>query len=102
MTPSTAHSPKIISRDDRSAALWPADVLHLAAAPTFAIMTLLTILGGGAHEIWCCMESHTALPTGMTSMYFLMTVFHSRPWLKVISNRRERARTAARLPNPSA
>jgi hypothetical protein len=101
MTPSTAYSPKIVSRDDRSAAARAADVLCLAAAPSFAIMTLLTILGGGAHEIWCCMESHRALPTGMIPMYFLMSLFHSPPWLKLISIRRGRARSAGRALNPS-
>jgi hypothetical protein len=101
MTPSTAYSSKILSRDDRSAALRAADALRLAAAPTFAIMALLTIVGGGAHEIWCCMESHRAVPTGMIPMYLLMSLFHLPHWLKLISIRRAHARAAGRALNPS-
>jgi hypothetical protein len=101
MTPSTAYSSKILSRDDRSAALRAADALRLAAAPTFAIMALLTIVGGGAHEIWCCMESHRAVPTGMIPMYLLMSLFHLPHWLKLISTRRAHARAAGRALNPS-
>jgi hypothetical protein len=101
MTPSTAYSPKLVSRDDRSTAFRAADALRLAAAPTFAIMTLLTILGGGAHEVWCCAASHRSLPTGMIPMYLLMSVFHSPPWLKLISIRRARARTVGHSLNPS-
>lgn len=91
----------MVSRDDRSVAVRAADVLRLAAAPTFAIMTVLTILGGGTHEIWCCMESHGSLPAGMIPMYLLMSVFHLQHWLKLISIRRERARIGDRSLNPS-
>ena len=63
--------------------------LSLAAAPTFAIMALLT-LAGGAPDMLC-----SASPlTGMVPMYLLMSAFHSAPWLKVISSRRGGTRQA--------
>jgi hypothetical protein len=63
-----------------------ADWLCLAAAPTFAIMALLTgVLGGGPPDMLC---SHDASRlSGMVPMYLLMSAFHSAPWLKLISNR---------------
>jgi hypothetical protein len=67
--------------------------LGLAAAPTFAIMALLTgVLGGGAPDVLCS-AAHDASPlSGMVPMYLLMTAFHSAPWLKLISGRRSGAR----------
>jgi hypothetical protein len=61
-----------------------ANFLTLAAAPTFAIMALLTaVLGGGSPEALC-----GASPlTGMVAMYLLMSAFHLAPWLKLISGR---------------
>jgi len=71
-----------------------ADWLCLAAAPTFALMALLTAQG--------------ASPLGgMVPMYVLMSAVHSAPWLKLISSRRNRARretgafNAAGSPFPS-
>jgi hypothetical protein len=63
--------------------------LRLAAAPTFAVMALLTgVLGGGRPDMLCS-AAHDASPlTGMVPMYLLMSVFHSAPWLKLISSRR--------------
>lgn len=56
--------------------------LSLAAAPTFAIMALLTaVLGGGPLDTLC-----GASPlTGMVAMYMLMSVFHLAPWLRLIT-----------------
>jgi len=63
-----------------------ADWLYLAAAPTFAIMALLTGAGGGPPDVLC---TATASPlSGMVPMYLLMSAFHSAPWLKMISRRR--------------
>ena len=60
-----------------------ADWLALAAAPTFAIMALLTVvLGGGPADM------HASPLGGMVPMYLLMSAFHSAPWLKRISSRR--------------
>jgi hypothetical protein len=76
-----------------AASFGAADWLCLAAAPTFAIMALLTgVLGGGQMDMLCS-TAHDASPlTGMVPMYLLMSAFHSAPWLKLISNRRTGAR----------
>ncbi|MEA2958550.1 MAG: hypothetical protein QOJ58_4059 [Alphaproteobacteria bacterium] len=72
----------------RSAVHW----LGLAAAPTFAIMALLTgVLGAGVPDVLCS-AVHDASPlSGMVPMYVLMSAFHSAPWLKLISSRRSGA-----------
>jgi hypothetical protein len=67
-----------------------ADILRLAAAPTFAIMALLTVVDGGPTDMFCS-TMHDASPlTGMVAMYVLMSIFHSQPWLKLISDWRSR------------
>jgi hypothetical protein len=78
--------------DGNAAALGPADWLHLAAAPIFAIMALLTgAFGGGPSDMTCSM-THDASPlSGMALMYILMSAFHSAPWLKLIFSRRSSA-----------
>ena len=49
--------------------------LSLAAAPTFAIMALMTaVLGGGASEALCSSASPLS---GMIPMYLLMSAFHA-------------------------
>ena len=64
--------------------------LSLAAAPTFAIMALLTgVLGGGHPDILCAAADQTSPLSGMIPMYLLMSAFHSQPWLKLISSRRK-------------
>ena len=75
------------------AARGAADWLCLAAAPTFAIMALLTgVLGGGPQDMFCA-AAHDASPlNGMAPMYLLMSAFHSAPWLRLISNWRSGAR----------
>jgi hypothetical protein len=63
-----------------------ADLLSLAAAPTFATMALSTAcLGGGADPL--C-SAHGSPMSGMVPMYLLMTTFHAGPWLKLIPNQR--------------
>jgi hypothetical protein len=76
-----------------AAALGIADGLCLAAAPTFAIMALLTsVFGGGPLEMLCS-AAHGASPlSGMAPMYALMSAFHAAPWLKLICRRRSGAR----------
>ena len=69
-----------------AAALGAADWLCLAAAPTFAIMALLTgILAGGPPDMFCAGAQDASVLSGMVPMYVLMSAFHSAPWLKLIS-----------------
>jgi hypothetical protein len=73
--------------DPRGAADW----LCLAAAPTFAIMALLTAVFGSQDVL--CAALHNASPlNGMAWMYLLMSAFHSAPWLKLIAGRQTGAR----------
>jgi hypothetical protein len=75
-----------------TAALCAADLLCLAAAPAFALMALLTGVPGGPPDMLCS-AVHDASPlSGMVPMYLLMSIFHSVPWLKLISSGRIRAR----------
>jgi hypothetical protein len=70
-----------------------ARLLSLAATPTFALMALLT----GALDVGppVCSAAPQGLPlNGMVVMYLLMGVFHSAPWLKLISGRGKGARLA--------
>ena len=79
------------SCDDEGAAatFGAADWLSLAAAPTFAIMAVLTgVLGGGSGDTLCSAAQHALPLSGMVPMYLLMSAFHSAPWLKLIANRR--------------
>jgi hypothetical protein len=65
-----------------------ADWLSLAAAPTFAIMALLTsVLGGGMPDILCAAAQDASPLSGMALMYLLMSAFHLAPWLKLFSRR---------------
>ena len=83
----------IRTESGHAAALRASDWLCLAAAPTFAIMALLTgVLGGGQLDILCAAVEHTSRLSGMIPMYLLMSAFHSPPWLRVISSRRNSAR----------
>ena len=71
-----------------AAALGAAGWLSLSAAPTFAIMALLTgILGGGPQDMLCSAAQDASPLSGMIPMYLLMSAFHSAPWLKLISGR---------------
>jgi hypothetical protein len=64
--------------------------LSLAAAPTFAIMALLTaVLGGGPQDSLCLAAQDASPLGGMIPMYLLMSVFHSVPWLTLIVTRRQ-------------
>lgn len=76
--------------------------LGLAAAPTFAIMALLTWLRGGAMpDMLCATVRDSSLLNGMVPMYLLMSVVHLTPWLKLIARFRtpspQRNLTAAPL-----
>ena len=70
----------------------PTHWLSLAAAPSFAIMALLTgTAGRGAMDMVCSSGDGSALG-GMVPMYLLMSAFHSAPWLKLITRRHSGAR----------
>ena len=74
--------------DGAAVARAAADWLSLVAAPTFAMMALVTaVLGGGAEPL-CLAAQGGSLLSGMVPMYLLMTAFHSAPWLRLISGRR--------------
>ena len=83
-----AHSPGGASHNGggamavRGAAEW----LDLAATPTFAIMALLTALSENPID-GLCSSARGAPLSGMVTMYVLMTVFHSRPWLNLTSGK---------------
>jgi hypothetical protein len=67
--------------------------LSLAAAPTFAIMALLTgVPGGGMPDILCSTAQGASPLSGMAVMYLLMSAFHLAPWLKLVSSLRGAAR----------
>jgi hypothetical protein len=62
-----------------------ANYLCLAAAPTFAIMALLSGVSGSPADVLCAAGHGTSAMNGMTAMYALMSAFHAAPWLKLIS-----------------
>ena len=67
-----------------TAILAAADWLCLAAAPTFAVMALLTgVLGGGQMTTVCSTAPDASPLSGMAAMYLLMSAFHLAPWLKL-------------------
>jgi hypothetical protein len=77
---------KMFEDSHGSAILGASNCLCLAAAPTFAIMALLTGVVGSPNDLLCS-AAHDASPiTGMVAMYMLMGIFHSSPWLKLISS----------------
>lgn len=65
-----------------AAARRTADWLCLAAAPTFALMALLTVPGDGAGDMLCSAAHRTSPLNGMAVMYLLMSAFHAAPWLR--------------------
>ena len=74
-------------RRSDAAVLGAAGWLGLAAAPTFAVMALLTCVSGGDADMMCS-AAHAASPlNGMVPMYVLMSAFHSAPWLRRLASR---------------
>jgi hypothetical protein len=78
-----------------------ANWLCLAAAPTFAIMALLTAFpGAGPPDMLCAAAQHASPLNGMAAMYWLMSAFHAAPWLKLIASRRSSALDVACATGP--
>jgi hypothetical protein len=68
----------------RSAADW----LSLAAAPSFAVMALLTVILSDAQaNTSSCLGMATSPLMGMAPMYLLMSAFHAAPWLRLLLSR---------------
>ena len=87
--------------EDVPAALVTARWLHFAAAPTFVIMALLTVVSDiDAPGVLCSAASGATL-NGMAPMYLLMAAFHLGPWLKLISRRRSLASLPDLAPSDS-
>jgi hypothetical protein len=69
-------------------ALSAADWLSLAAAPTFAMMAVLTFVVGSGPANTLCSVAHGASPlSSMVAMYGVMSVFGLGPWLKLVCSR---------------
>lgn len=85
-TNSNGHEVISLQKRLNAATVGAAQWLSLAAAPTFAIMALLTVVLGEGMPAMLCLHDASLL-SGMTAMYGLMSVFHTAPWLKLISGR---------------
>lgn len=59
--------------------------LSLAAAPTFAVMAVLSAAQESTAAGVLCAIQHASPLTGMAAMYALMSVFHIAPWLRLIA-----------------
>ena len=71
--------------EDAASALGVAGWLSLAPAPSFAIMALLTSVGGGPADVLCSAAPAGSSLSGMVPMYLLMAGFNLAPWLKLVA-----------------
>lgn len=63
-----------------------ADLLRLAAAPSYAFMAIfIAVFGESPKDMLCMGMHHASALSGMAWMYVLMSAFHSAPWLKLIA-----------------
>ncbi|MGN6581929.1 MAG: hypothetical protein ACTHJ1_18340 [Bordetella sp.] len=73
----------------RAIARGAADGLHLAAAPTFALMALLTAVhDGGMQQMRCMSVGDISSWNSMSLMYLLMSAGHAAPWIRLAAGRR--------------
>ncbi len=91
------HEARAYTEGGNAAAFGVADWLSLAAAPTFAMMALLTVVLGGGRTDFLCSVAQTSPLSGMVLMYLLMSAFHLAPWLRLVTSSAERRRC---LPPP--
>jgi hypothetical protein len=86
---SGARANGVVHDDGESIVIVPvvAKLLHLAAAPTFAVMALSTVILDGRVSNALCAAAGSPWLSGMAPMYLLMALFHLTPWLKLISRR---------------
>jgi hypothetical protein len=68
--------------------------LRFAAAPTFTIMALLTVVLDNRLPNTFCTATGSLWPGGMAPMYLLMAASHLVPWLRLISRRGNATRHA--------
>jgi hypothetical protein len=79
-------APMVVPTPRTPTALRIAACLGIAATPSFAAMALITTLLGDDKMVMNCGLDPSSLD-GMVPMYLLMSVFHSAPWLKLVSER---------------
>jgi hypothetical protein len=76
------------ARRGRAIARGVADRLHLAAAPAFALMALLTaVQEAGADRMRCMGMSGASVLDSMSLMYLLMSAVHAAPWIRLAARR---------------
>ena len=81
----------------RAIARGAADSLHLAAAPAFALMAMLTTMqDSGAHQMRCMGMADASSWNSMSLMYLLMSAFHAAPWIRLAARWSPRRQCAPR------
>ncbi len=73
------------SRDNAAVAATLSKFLRLAVAPTCAIMAVSTVALDHHLPNAICSAAAGSWLSGMAPMYSLMAIFHSAPWLKMLS-----------------